>query len=358
MTAESMQDLQTNTLIGCTDERGVAWHKRDDLRRLPDGTLLEDNHYPGFIPLADVRRRLFHWQPVQASTAYLVPCPMEQAQFITAAGVAVRVVESQAGRHGLLRSDNDYDLGVFKTAKHHPYEVSLVREVERLTGSILGISTAGLLAKGGRAWVEFSLPETVHDPLSGFDYRPNLVKADSMDGSMALTTARTIYATVCDNTLTWNLLEASKAGQLFRRKHTAGFTDLQDERDALGLLEQTNDEFTAELHALVQQQVSAHKLERVLDMLYPLPVSDAKGKYTQSNNKREVWLDLYRNDERCAPWAGTAFGVVQTDNTFQHHYATAGTAVSRSERNTRRALDGGTAKADRAVVAALEAVLV
>jgi hypothetical protein len=54
MSRETLQHLNTNTLIGNTDHRGTAWHDRVDLQTD------EPNHYPGPIPIADVRRRLFH----------------------------------------------------------------------------------------------------------------------------------------------------------------------------------------------------------------------------------------------------------------------------------------------------------
>jgi phage/plasmid-like protein (TIGR03299 family) len=353
-----MLDLQTNTLIGMTDQRGNAWHKRDDLRRLPDGTTLEDNHYPGFIPVEDVNRRLFHWQPVKAPVAYLVPCGPDEADFITKAGVAVKVVESDAGRHGLLRSDNLYDLGTFKTAQHQPYNVGLIEEAERLTGSILGVSSAGVLAKGGRAWVEFSLPETHHDSKSGFSYRANLVKADSLDGTMAKTTFRSINATVCDNTLSWNTLEAKKAGMLFRRKHTANFGDLQDERDALGIIEQIDVEFTSELHAMIEREVTKKQVIQVLDVIMPVPEVKEGREFTRRMNRRDEWMSLYETSPMCAPWQGTAFGVFQTDNTFRHWFKQVNGEQSRAERNTYVALKGWQAKEDQKLIAALESVLV
>ena len=55
MSSETIQWLNTNTLIGQTDKRGKAWHYR------ADDQSDEPNHYPGFIPIEDVRRRLFYW---------------------------------------------------------------------------------------------------------------------------------------------------------------------------------------------------------------------------------------------------------------------------------------------------------
>ena len=48
MSRETLQHLNTNTLIGNTDARGTAWHYRAE----DQGD--ESNHYPGPIPLADV----------------------------------------------------------------------------------------------------------------------------------------------------------------------------------------------------------------------------------------------------------------------------------------------------------------
>ena len=58
MSRETMLHLNTNTLIGFTDRRGNAWHYRAVLQGA------ESNHYPGAIPVADVRRRLLNWQAV------------------------------------------------------------------------------------------------------------------------------------------------------------------------------------------------------------------------------------------------------------------------------------------------------
>ena len=173
MPYESFRDLamyNTQTLIGCTDERGDAWHRRDDL--MGD----ESNHYPGLIPLADLTRRIFNWSPVKAQVAYLVRATDKELKerkiqmYAATDGHWYRVVETRADRMGVLRDDNDYDLGVFKSgAVHPPYQVTLIEEAERLTGTQLGVSAAGILGEGGRAWVEYSMPKTLHGDKSGLD---------------------------------------------------------------------------------------------------------------------------------------------------------------------------------------------
>ena len=60
MSRETLTHLNTQTLIGYTSKRGQAWHYRADYQ----GS--ESNHYEHAIPVADVRRRLFYWSPVEA----------------------------------------------------------------------------------------------------------------------------------------------------------------------------------------------------------------------------------------------------------------------------------------------------
>ena len=60
MSRETLTHLNTQTLIGYTSKRGQAWHYRAE----DQGAEL--NHYEHAVPVADVRRRLFHWSPVAA----------------------------------------------------------------------------------------------------------------------------------------------------------------------------------------------------------------------------------------------------------------------------------------------------
>src|SRR6478609_648312 len=71
MSRETMQHLNTQTLIGNTDARGNAWHYRADLQ---GG---ESNHYPQAIPVEDVRRRLFNWTAESRRVAVEVPADFE-----------------------------------------------------------------------------------------------------------------------------------------------------------------------------------------------------------------------------------------------------------------------------------------
>lgn len=350
---QDVEELNSFTLIGCTDERGDAWFRRDDLMR--NG----DNHFPGLIPLSVVNERLLNWRPRRAKVAYLVESSPEDADIIGKDGLTYRVVETQQDRIGVLRDDNDYDLGVFGSrALHPPYQETLIAQAEKLTGTTLGISSAGVLQKGARAWVEFSVKETMVDPKSGFGYRPNLVHADGMDGSIAYTKALTVNATVCMNTLRRNLLEAGSAGTIVRRKHTSGILDPrkdQDERDALGILEQVDEEFLADLHKLLAIEVPRAKQIEVLDIIVPITEDMTERSLTLANNKRDSILAMGKSP-MVEPWIGTAFGEVQRYSTWQH-WAAQTKNTGQWERNSWRDIMGKTANADLAVVKALEEVL-
>jgi len=377
---QDVEELNSFTLIGCTDERGDAWHRRDDL--MHNG----DNHFPGLIPVEIVSERLFNWMPRRASVAYLVPFKLPEdvtaaddgtyiqfhedagegafvddyklpANVLTLRGELFRVVETQQDRIGVLRDDNDYDLGVFKSgAMHPPYNVTLIERAERLVGTTLGISSAGCLQKGARAWVEFSMKETFFDEKSGFGYRPNLVSADSMDGSISLTNALTINATVCMNTLRRNLLEAGSAGRITRRKHTSGITaGLEDERKVLGILEQVDQEFVSDLHKLLAIEIPRAKQIEVLDIIVPLTDDMTGRSRTLASNKRDSIMAM-GNSPMVEPWIGTAFGEVQRYSTWQH-WAAPAKNTGQWERNMWRDIMGKSAEADLAVVKAIEEVL-
>ena len=71
MSRETLSWLNSNTLIGCTDKRGTAWHSRASEQ---DGV---SNHYPGPIPIGDVQERLFHWTADSRRIAVETPTALD-----------------------------------------------------------------------------------------------------------------------------------------------------------------------------------------------------------------------------------------------------------------------------------------
>jgi phage/plasmid-like protein (TIGR03299 family) len=351
MSRETMQHLNTNTLIGNTDNRGTAWHYRADLQ----GD--EPNHYPGPIPVEDVRRRLFHWEATPRRVAVEVPADMDTMTHLSDEGAPMRW-EVQVDRQAITRSDNHHLMGLFKDSYvPHQYAEWLLTQVANLLDDDLGVSSAGLLRSGAIAWVEVSVPESITTP-EGVTFRPNLLATTSFDGTVATTYKRTVTDTVCDNTREMALAEE---GQQIKVRHSRySNLRLNDARDALAMVHTTADDFAAEVKALCETPVAPKQWSRFLDLAVPL--TNSKGEklegrsLTTAINKQDALKRLYRHDERVAPWAGTAHGVVQAVNTYSHHEGTV-RGINRAERNMLRTVQGDFGRVDRETVATLQKVL-
>jgi phage/plasmid-like protein (TIGR03299 family) len=196
MSRETLQHLNTNTLIGFTDQRGHAWHYRAE----EQGD--EPNHYPGAIPIEDVQRRLFGWTAQSRRVAVELPSDLESMTHLDDQGDPMRwaVIED---RQGICRSDTGTVMGLFTDGyTPHQYVGWLLTTVANLLHDDLSISSAGLLKGGAVAWVEVSVPETITTP-EGVSFRPNLLATTSFDGSTATTYKRTVTDVVCDTPATW-----------------------------------------------------------------------------------------------------------------------------------------------------------
>jgi phage/plasmid-like protein (TIGR03299 family) len=339
MSRETMEWLNANTLIGFTTQRGSAWHYRAEYQ----GS--ESNHYPGAVPIEDVRRRLFHWQAIEGEVQAIVLLPE---------GVATI---ADPTRKAIVRPDTQQVLGVFsKRYQIHQYDKWLLETVAELLDDDLSIGSAGLLRGGAVAWVSVEVPETITTP-EGVAYRPHLLAAASHDGSTATSYHRCIQLVVCDNTMSAALRESEGHDQNVRVRHSSRSLErLIEAREALGIVHTIADDFAAEVAELTSVKVSDGDWARFLDSLVPVP--DERGRArTNAEAKRETLNRIYRVDERAAPWQGTAWGVRQAVNTMVHH-ETAVRGATRGQRNMERAVTGEIDRLDRDTLDRLNAVLV
>ncbi|NJP91611.1 DUF932 domain-containing protein [Nonomuraea sp. FMUSA5-5] len=336
MSAETLTWLNQNTLIGFTGKRGTAWHYRASQQ----GD--EPNHYPGPIPVDDVKRRLFHWEPIEGSI---------ETTYLTGDGVT-RLTDPD--RKAIIRPDTGSVLGVFKQGfRIHEYKRWLVDHIETILDDDLSIGSAGLLKGGAVAWVQVEIPETCTTP-EGVAFRPFLSGATSLDGSLSSTYQTGAQLIVCDNTLSAAL--ATSNAKRVKIKHSRRSLDhVVDVRDALGIIHQIADGFAAEVQRLCQVDVSRKDWTAFLDKHTPVPAEHGR-KRTMAENKRHALHHLWTYDRRVRPWQGTAFGVVQAVNTFTHHEQTVRGAV-RAERNMHRMVTGGVDDLDLGTLQTLEAVL-
>lgn len=352
MSSETSTWLNANTLIGFTTKRGHAWHWRAE----EQGE--QSNHYPGPIPLADVQDRLFHWTAESRRVAVEVPGDSSQMAHLDDDGRVTRwaVID---GRQAICRSDDltGAVLGIFGPGyTRHQYQEWLLTTVADLLDDDLAISSAGLLRAGAIAWVEVSMPDTITTP-EGVSFRPNLLATTSFDGSIATTYKRTVTDTVCDNTRACALAES---GQEFKVKHTANSrAQLGPARQALAMVHTLAEDFAVEVAALCATDVTSRQWQQFLDQ--HVPRTDDVGKplegrsRTLADAKRDTLNQLYRNDPRVAPWSGTAHGVLQALNTYEHHAGTI--RGNRPERNGLKTINGDFDRLDRTTWTTLRTVL-
>ena len=314
MSRETLHALNTNTLIGNTDHRGTAWHYRAQHQGA------ESNHYPGPIPVADVQRRLFGWSATSRRLAVEVPAEVQSMTHLDDAGAPCRW-DVIADRQGITRSDTDHLMGIFATGyQMHQYDQWLLGTVAAILDDHLSISSAGLLRDGAIAWVEVSVPDSITTP-EGVTFRPNLLATTSFDGSIATTFKRTVTDTVCDNT---RELALAEPGQQLKVRHSRySHLKLAHARDALALIHTLAEEFAAEVAQLCHIEVTRAQWSRFLDAHLP-SVNQAGQRLTGRSltlleHKRATLTRLYEHDQRVAPWAGTAHGVLQAVNTYEHH---------------------------------------
>jgi phage/plasmid-like protein (TIGR03299 family) len=346
MSQETIEWLNTMTLIGHTDKRGNAWHYRESAQ---GG---EPNHYAGAVPIEDVKRRLFNFQLVERPLYIVVPCEMDEATTVLGDGSPAKTIVVE-DRKAIMRDDVNSVLGIFKGGyKFTQYQESLLSDVQALLGDGLNIGSAGLLKGGAVAWVQIEAEDTVTS--CGVEFRPFIMGADSCDGSLARTYNKGNQVVVCDNTMSASLETALAT---FKLKHTKHATfNAVTARDALGIIEEIGATFTESIEALTNWAVTDAEWTLFLDQVCKF---DADAKTTRSatiaQNKRDDLRNLWENDLRVKPWAGTAFGVLQATNTWAHHVQTV-RGANRAERNMLNAITGATGKADTETLKILELV--
>lgn len=325
MTTETIQHLNTQVLIGFTDQRGTAWHYKKD----EQGD--EPNHYAQAIPVDDVLRRLFSWHAIEL--------PM----FVRTAQGDVEV----PNRKAIVRDDTFDVLGVpSKAYLPHQYDEWLLTKVGNLIDDDLSIGSAGLLKGGAVAWVQIEMPENMK--VEGVEFRPHLLATTSFNGEIATLYKRCCTIVVCDNTRARALRETSDE---VRVKHTSqSMMRLNDARQALNIVHQLGDDFAAEIKQLMSMNVSDRQFDRFLNVLVPADQDDSKQLQTRADGTRATLRQMWQTDIRCAPFRNTGFGVVQTVNTWRQHIKPTRKGRSTMERTMMDTLTGITEASDREVV--------
>lgn len=342
MSRETMEDLNRYNLIGFTAERGHFWHWREDLQ----GD--EPNHYDGAIPVADVIRRLFYWDAISSPVLAQIPVDptVEPSGFITI---------EDASRQAIVRPDTQTILGLFSEGyKIHQYKEWLIDNVTLLMDDDLQIGSAGLLDKGGMAYVQIEMPKNIEIPEVGEAFRPYFLATTSLNGKLSTTFKRVYTRVGCDNTCEYALGEKSATSKIKHTKYSK--FDVNAEREKHSLMEAMTEDIIADVLAKTKREVTGKQFISWLDAFAPVPEDEGRAK-TMAERKREELLTLWMHDERVAPWAGTEWGVQQLANTHAQHFASVNKGTSRVERNVLGAATGKLFDADNTALALLNQVL-
>ncbi len=197
----------------------------------------------------------------------------------------------------------------------HQFSDWLVDHVETMLDTPdLVIDRAGTL-KGGRvAFVQVSTADTLD--VAGIEYSPFINAATSHDGSIASSYFTGATSIICMNTLSAGLRYAPQRISIRHTRHSE-FRGSQV-REALNIVESTADEFSVAVRGLLDRKVTASQWDEFVSAHTGVDTAKEGRGLTMALNRAESLRSMYRDDERVAPWAGTAYGVLAAVNTWGH----------------------------------------
>jgi len=350
MSAETSGWLNRMTLIGNALKRGKAWHWRAE----DQGE--ESNHYDGFVPVEDVKRRLFNFEAVSKPV------------YAQNTDGSFKIIE---GKQAITHSVTGDVFGVVSDRYTiHQFDAALLDNLSNILDSKdLGIDSAGLLQKGAKAWVQISVPENMTTQ-DGFAIRPTLIGTTSHDGYTSMNFKRVAQAVVCDNTLTIAMAENSNTVKIRHKGNQV--QGLESIRQALDIVYSMGDEMMRELDRLTAWKVTDDQFDALVKDLFPISLQEVTfvdpngNKVTKTidaqdtrsagkqNPKRDLLNGLWRTDPRVTPWKNTALGVVQATTTFNQHFS--GSDKNRYNRNYTKLLTNQQSDYDKLVMQKLELI--
>jgi phage/plasmid-like protein (TIGR03299 family) len=336
---ETMEWLRANIKVGFTDQLGPAWWANGAVTKdrtwdiIPDGS-----HFPGAVPMPVVVK-LLSSVPFVKGTVHVTYTDADGNKQVTTDENTQPIVNALTGQVF------SYPKAGYKI---HPYLETLHTFIQAIQlDAQAEVYSVGLLKGGGQAFLTAVLPETME--VEGYGYQPFLMGATSVDLSRSTTLTAGAIGGVCDNTVTRAIAEALAK---FKIRHTSEIPPVQIARDKLGLrLADVGQAIGDAISALAGVDVSDADFALWLDEVQPRVKPDPKSatgglRFTNAEAKRNELTRLWTEDPKVAPWAGTAFGVLQLDNTYRTWAGKVTGKGGRIEQNYRRLVRGDTEAAD------------
>lgn len=344
------EQLKDWAIVGMTDDHGLAWWYH------MFGGEMGRNHFEQGVPVDLVREKLAKLEPQAVSIGFQSPQTSDSDESVW----------RDSGRKGVYIPEFDNLAYIGSDG----YRIHRLAEV---FGPVLAlvngeIQIRSLVAANGGSLVSLQLTSPQSYETCGMKYNPSLFVYTDHSGKLGTGAKGAKGFAVCDNTQAMVLGE--KTEQAFKVKHTRNsvtesgalkaqfVTELGDLAKKIGY----------EIEKLNSVTVSDDVFEAWLAEYFPYPRQDNfngtseeyeekhKRALTMARNKRNEVREMYRTDRRCAPWRGTALGVLQTANTYQSHEAPI-RAATRLSRNLENLLSGAGEQKDQFAMLSLKRVL-
>lgn len=227
------------------------------------------------------------------------------------------VLAAVPDRHAVVRDDGTTLNVVSKKYAIHQFGDVLIDNLLTLTDSSdtdLDIVGAGLLSKGAVGWVQVQAPSL---KVAGDDLAPTLTLASSHNGTLATSYRVGMFRFACSNQI--GALRTSK-GNVYKLRHTMhSVVKFSDARAALGLMWDAADDFTRDVNRLIDTTVTDTQFAEIVRRVNPRPTGQdvTPSAVTRWENRTDAVRRMWTEDERVAPWRGTAWGAVQAFSTYR-----------------------------------------
>jgi len=335
MSKETIADLNMYTMLGNVNDK-AKWVNNNWMILQADGSYRAwwqsegfQNAYDGFIPVDEVDRVLFNWEPIEAPVMLKVPCSADEADGTDGYGNPFRWV-GDTKRKAIMNPTNDTVFSYVGVDSYqiHGYHKWLIDGPATIADGELGIDSAGLLRRGGVAYVCMTLPNGVTTARAKLDFKPTLLARTSLDTTASSAYFMTNMIGVCDNSVAAAIHNATDRVKI---KHSSrSLTKIGLLRDALGLVYEDAEEFSTWVDGLVDVEVTDRQFKAIVDGLIPIPVPEVEAGpngqrvknqrgITIAANKQEALMNMWHIDPRAATWHGTMLGAFQAVNTWTEH---------------------------------------
>jgi phage/plasmid-like protein (TIGR03299 family) len=228
------------------------------------------------------------------------------------------------GWKGLFRSDTNKLLAVVKAT----YEVIQNAQIWDILDALVQephvqYETGGTLAEGAVIWALARLMEAVTIKGDNSQIYPFVNVSSTHDGSGAAKAFVTSIRTVCENTMSAGMSEASRSGLNYTFRHTKNVKDrIAFARSALGLARKEFSAFCEMASDLACKQVSFEQVKLFLEGFIPAPPEALTSSRVKDNIEQARMLVLNTLNESVSiaePHRRTAYGLYCAGSEYLDH---------------------------------------